>query len=73
MSKSYKKNPVTKVNGGLKKDYWSKVRSRTKTILNSTPVEEIDEILPDPKTLINDYDYVDKVIRKEEDEKYYRK
>lgn len=73
MGKSFKKNPVKKVNGPLRKDYWSKVRSRTKTILNSLPLDEIDEKLPDAKTMVNDHDYIDYVGRDEDDETYYRK
>jgi hypothetical protein len=73
MGKSFKKNPVKKIHGRSKEDYWSKVRSRTKTILNSTPVEELDEKIPDPKELINDYSYIDWVGRDETDDKYYRK
>lgn len=73
MGKSFKKNPVKKIHGRSKEDYWSKVRSRTKTILNSTPIEELDEKIPDAKELINDYNYVDLAIRNEEDDKFYRK
>lgn len=73
MGKSFKKNPVKKIHGRSKDDYWSKVRSRTKTILNSTPLEELDEKIPDPKELINDYNYIDWIGRNETDDKYYKK
>lgn len=73
MGKSFKKEPVVKIHGRSKEDYWSKVRSRTKTILNSTPIEELDDKIPHAKELINDYNYVDVIIRDEDNDKMYRK
>lgn len=73
MGKSFKKNPVKKINGGLKEIYNKQVRSRTKNIIRSLGVEEIDDNIPNPKTLINDYNYHETIIRDEENVKLKRK
>ena len=56
MSRSYKKNPIYKDSSWLKKKYWSIVRSRHKTELNSGVHPED---LTNPKEIVNDYDYSD--------------
>lgn len=74
MSKSFKKNPVQKIRGRQKEDYWSKVRSKTKTVLRSKHYTEIDEeLLPHEKEIVNDYDYIEQIGRNEDDPKYKRK
>ena len=68
MSKSFKKNPVGKVKGFQKDDYWSKVRATTKNILRSKDVSELEEVaLPSPKSIVNDYDVVDQIYRCDSD------
>lgn len=61
MGKSFKKEPVKKINGSAKKEYWSRIRSATKNVIRSKDIEDLDEVIPDPKTIINDYDYVDSI------------
>lgn len=56
MSRSYKKNLIGKGGRWLKAKYWSIVRSRHKTELNSG-VHPQD--LTNPKAIVNDYDYCD--------------
>jgi len=56
MSRSYKKNPIHKDSSWLKDKYWSIIRSRHKTELNSGVHPED---LSNPKTIVNDYDYSD--------------
>jgi len=74
MSRSYKKTPVTKRDGVMKDTYWRTVRSRTKNILRSKDIEELDEDgLPDPKTIINDYNYIDSINYDEDNLKNKRK
>jgi hypothetical protein len=73
MGKSFKKNPVSKIKGPMKDTYWKSIRRSTKTVMSSVDLEELEEKLPDPKTLINDYDYIDGIWRNENDDKYYRK
>lgn len=74
MSRSYKKNPVQKIRGRSKEDYWSTIRSRTKTVLRSKDPSEIDdEILLDPKEIINDYNYTETIIIDEDNSKLKRK
>ncbi len=68
MSKSFKKNPVGKVKGFDKDKYWSRVRATTKNILRNKDISELEEVaLPSPKTIVNDYDYVDYIFRCDED------
>lgn len=56
MSNSYKKNPIYKGGQWLKDKYWSIIRSRWKTEINSgVHPEDVSH----PKTIINDYDYCD--------------
>lgn len=57
----------------MKDTYWKSIRRSTKTVMSSVDLEELEEKLPDPKTLINDYDYIDGIWRNENDDKYYRK
>jgi hypothetical protein len=60
MSKSFKKNPIGKTKGIDKDNYWKRVRGTTKTMLRSKDIEELEEAsIPDPKTIVNDYDYID--------------
>lgn len=53
MSRS-RKLPVLKDKSFKKKLYWRNIRSRINQL-----VRVGEEELPDPKTLINDYDYID--------------
>ena len=55
MSRS-KKKPIYKDKGN-KKDYWKTVRRVTKHALRNG-----DENLPDPKEIVNDYEYCDFII-----------
>lgn len=74
MGKSFKKNAVSKIKGTKKDNYWGHVRSKTKTILRSKHYSEINEdILPDPKEIINDYDYTELTIHHDEEDKFKRK
>jgi hypothetical protein len=73
MGKSFKKNPVSKIKGPMKDTYWKTVRRTTKTVMSSVELEELEEKLPAPQTIINDYDYIDMIGRDETDKKYYRK
>jgi hypothetical protein len=57
MSKS-KKKPIVTINGYLKKDYWKTVRRTHKYEIRSKMLNE-DFNLTDPKSIINDYDYID--------------
>ena len=59
MSRSYKKTPIVKMQGILKDTYWKSIRRSTKNVMNSVDLEQLEEKLPNPKTIINDYDYVD--------------
>jgi len=60
MSKSYKKSPVNKIKGLNKDNYWRRVRGTTKNILRNRGVSELEEVsLPNPKEIVNDYDYND--------------
>jgi uncharacterized protein YchJ len=53
MGKSYKKNAIVKISGWARRFYWSIVRSRNKQELKQ------NKDLSNPKTIINDWDYVD--------------
>ena len=70
MSKSIKR-PIYKDKGHLKSIYWRiirrHIRQKIKTMEDSTELE-----LPNPKVIINDYDYCDYIFRSVED-KYKRK
>ena len=60
MGKSFKKHPVNKIKGRDKENYWRRVRGTTKNILRSKDINELEEVpLPDPKEIVNDYEYVD--------------
>lgn len=70
MSRSYKKTKIVKDAGSSKKSYWKKVRRKFKTILKSA--DDIDEvILPEPKEIVNDYDYSDYSFNCENEEDCY--
>lgn len=56
MSRSYKKVPIVKWGRTLKDTYWSKVRSRWKTEMNSGVHPED---VSNPKTIVNDCDHCD--------------
>tara|TARA_R110000822_G_scaffold73916_2_gene177811 strand:- start:722 stop:949 length:228 start_codon:yes stop_codon:yes gene_type:complete len=74
MGKSFKKNPIEKVNGHQKDSYWGTVRSRVKTALRSKHYSEIDEgCLPDPKEIVNDYNYIDQIAIFDKDDKKARR
>ena len=73
MGKSFKKNPVKKIHGSQKETYHKSIRNRTKTIMRSLPIEEIDENLPDARVILNDYAYKEFSARDEEDEKFKSK
>jgi hypothetical protein len=61
MSRSYKKTNVTKYKGYRKDNYWKTVRKNINQKLKTT--ENFEDIeLPDPKSIIDDYDYVDEVF-----------
>lgn len=58
MSRSYKLAILK--DKGLKNYYWKKVRRVTNQIVKSITLENADEVLlPDPKEIMNDYDYSD--------------
>ena len=59
MSRSYKKTPIVKIQGILKNTYWKSIRRSTKNVMKSVDLEQLEEKLPDPKNIINDYDYID--------------
>ena len=60
MSKSYKKTPISKIKGNDKDNYWKRVRSSTNNLLRSKDINQLKELsLPDPKSIVNDYDYTD--------------
>ena len=41
--------------------YWQAIRSRTNTAIRSC--DDLEELeIPDPKTIVNDYDYCDYVV-----------
>jgi hypothetical protein len=73
MGKSFKKNPVSRVKGPLKDTYWKSIRRSIKNVMSSVGLEELEEKLPDPKTIVNDYDYIDYAGRDETNKKMYRK
>lgn len=56
MSNSYKRTPIVKWGRTLKDTYWSRIRSRWKTEINSgVHPEDVSH----PKTIVNDYDHCD--------------
>jgi len=60
MGKSFKKNPVGKIKGWDKDNYWRRVRGATKNILRSKDIQELEEVpLPNPQEIVNDYEYTD--------------
>lgn len=75
MGKSFKKTPIKKIKGPKKDNYWGAIRSKTKNVLRSKHYSEIDdELLPDPKTIINDCDYIEQIaLGDEDDPRYTRK
>ncbi len=58
MSRSRKKVPIYKDRGFRKDSYWKTVRRRYKTIIKGNRDEESLQF-PNPKTIVNDYDYCD--------------
>ena len=61
MSRSYKKAIIK--DKGLKDIYWKTIRRRIKQAVNKMLLTNPDEVLlPDPKEIINDYDYSDYTI-----------
>ena len=65
---------IDKIKGKNNDQYWSKIRSRTKNILRSKDISEIDEdLLPDPKELINNYTYHERIEILEDTPKNKRK
>lgn len=61
MSRSYKK--AIYKDKGLKDIYWKSIRRTTNQKVKELLKNEIDEVfLPDPKSLINDYNYCDYTI-----------
>lgn len=65
MSKSYKK-AISKISGPLRADYWKIVRRRIKMAVKSEK-----EVIPNPKEVVNDYDYVDWVSNCENTDNCY--
>jgi hypothetical protein len=66
MSRSYKL--AIKKDRGLKSYYWKKIRRITKQIVKSLSFDNADDIyIPNPKEVMNDYDYCDYVIDYEYD------
>jgi len=61
MSRSYKKHNWTKVRGWLHESYNKLIRriqkQKVKDIANLTDMEDYD--IPNPKTIVNDWDVVD--------------
>lgn len=58
MSRSHKKLAIVK-DSGKRIRYWRSVRIRIKNVLNSFK-EDYEELeLPNPKTIVNDYNYCD--------------
>lgn len=57
MSRSRKK-PIIK-DKGLKNLYWRKIRSRINQLVRGFKRDQENTELPDPKSLMNDYDYSD--------------
>lgn len=40
--------------------YWKQIRSTIKNTIRSSSLEDLEELeIPDPKTIVNDYDYCD--------------
>lgn len=59
MSRSYKKAIIKDV-GFCKKIYWKTHRRIINSIISSTNISDLDEIvLPHPREIINDYSYSD--------------
>lgn len=79
MSKSYKKNLILKGNGNHRKDYHKLTRKSTKQKIREIPLlEDIDDFeLKLPKSIIDDYDYIDYAVKYDESSdpegKYKRK
>jgi hypothetical protein len=72
MSKSFKKNPVVKNKGWDKDNYWRRVRGATKNILRSKDISELEEVpLPNPKEIVNDYEYNDWISKCMDDSECY--
>ncbi len=63
MSRSVKQ-PIYKDKGFRKDSYWKTVRSninnKVRSLLNR--IDPDSEIIPDPKEIINDYDYCDYIV-----------
>lgn len=68
MSRS-KRKPIVKDKGMTTHEYWSTIRRIWKQIIKRDP----ESVLPDEKTIHNDYSYSDDLIRFEKDEKGYKK
>lgn len=59
MSRSFKL-PIYKDRGRYKKKYWKWVRSSINNVLRSQLCNDLDNLeLPNPKTIVNDWDYSD--------------
>lgn len=71
MGKSFRK-PIIKDKASGKKDYWRTVRKSTKQKIRTFDSEEVLEI-PNPKTIVNDYNYSEYRFIISEDDKYYKK
>jgi len=65
MSRSVKK-PVYNDSGWMKRGYWKAVRTATKTrvrgLLLTDDLDEAVQQIPDPRTVVNDWDYRDYTI-----------
>ena len=70
MSRSYKKEPVVK--DKKNKDYWKNIRSvQNQKVRQLVYNEELE--IPDAKTIINDWSYIDWTSRAEKGDSYYEK
>lgn len=68
MSRSYKK-PIIKDKGMTTHEYWSAIRSKWKQLIKKDP----ESILPDPKSIHDDFTYSDWKFRFYKDHKDYEK
>lgn len=73
MSRSFKKNVIYK-DKGFKQKYWKNVRSAINNKIRSVDPQLLDEtVIPDPKEIVNDYNYCDYIITYKPEDSYYDK
>lgn len=76
MGKSYRKPIIKDRPRNTKKstEYWRKVRRVTKQAVSKLESDEdFDVDIPNPKTIVNDYDYSDYKYISNEDDEFYEK